>query len=65
LFAGLYANDAFATVVTVNATLPVFLGIPALDTAQRPLALVVQEPVLPPLQVPLTVAVASAPWLPV
>ena len=39
----LYPNGVRATFVTVKLTLLVFLGIPVLDTAHRPLALVEQR----------------------
>ena len=63
MLAALYTNVPSTTFVTVKLTLPVLLGIPVLDTAHRPLALVVHEAVLPPLHVAFTTAFASGPWL--
>ena len=50
--------------MTVNAVLPAFFGIPGFDTLHRPLVPVTQfdEPEAPPVQLPVTVAPATALW---
>ena len=50
--------------MTVNAALPAFFGIPGFDTLHRPFVPVTQfdEPEAPPVQLPVTVAPATALW---